>query len=161
MLSIPNLNQIKLLTSQLDEQRKYWEAKLEEQNENKRNLEERNKFLEKQIEELREEFCTKRTFEKERQNMDRRVRQATERAVKSQIELEAEKEMTKNLMNSKMELDLKVKSHEQEIDELKGTVRDLMLHLEAAQSVGKNSVRLKFMDIIFLRFIKICLKGTC
>ena len=135
----------KLLTSQLDEQRKYWEAKLEEQHESKKSLVERNQFLEKQIDELREEFCTKKHFEKERQNFDRRVRLATERAVKSQIELEAEKEMNKNLMRSKIELDVKVKSHEQEIEELKGTVRDLMLHLEAAQSVGQNSVILIFV----------------
>merc|ERR1712130_23103 len=129
---------LQLLTSQLEEQRKYWEAKLQSQIVKENQLLEENGQLSKRIESLEGQFCTKGEFERERGNFDRRLRQATERAVKSQLELGTEREMMKNLMKSRAELDEKVAVQSKEIEELNTTIRDLMLHLEASQSVGND-----------------------
>mgnify|MGYP000121914612 CR=1 FL=1 len=89
---------------------------------------------------LNQKFCSRTDFDKEKQHFDRKLRQATERSVKAQLELETEREMTKNLMKTRIELDEKVKEQGGEIENLQATIRDLMIHLEAAQSIGTDSV---------------------
>jgi BRCA1-associated protein len=131
---------LQLLTTQLDEQRKYWEEQLEQQKMIQEEMAKKNLSLEKKIENLSENFCTKSEMEKEKQNFERKLRQSTEKAVKVKIELDAEKEMTQNLVKTRIELDQKVEEQSNEITELNGTVRDLMLHLQASQSIEGNSV---------------------
>ena len=131
---------LQLLTSQLEEQRKYWEDKLNKQTHKEQQLQAQNKDLAKKVDSLTTQFCTKSDFDKEKHNFDRKLRHATERAVKTQIELDAEREMTKNLMKTRVELDQKVDQQTKEIGDLNGTIRDLMIHIDATQSIGTDNV---------------------
>merc|ERR1711914_44336 len=77
-----------LLTSQLEKQKQYWEAKLESA---KQEMEEKNKKLTEQIETFQADFVTRNEFGKEKSNFERKIKSTIEKNIKVQKELDAER----------------------------------------------------------------------
>lgn len=125
-----------LLTSQLEKQKQYWEAKLESA---KQEMEEKNKKLTEQIETFQSDFVTRNEFGKEKSNFERKIKSTIEKNIKVQKELDAEREMNKNLLKSKIEMASIIEKQQSEIEDLSSINRDLMIHLEAAQKINNQS----------------------
>jgi len=125
-----------LLTSQLEKQKQYWEAKLESA---KQEMEEKNKKLTEQIETFQSDFVTRNEFGKEKSNYERKIKSTIEKNIKVQKELDAEREMNKNLLKSKIEMASIIEKQQSEIEDLSSINRDLMIHLEAAQKINNQS----------------------
>jgi len=125
-----------LLTSQLEKQKQYWEAKLESA---KQEMEEKNKKLTEQIETFQADFVTRNEFGKEKSNFERKIKSTIEKNIKVQKELDAEREMNKNLLKSKIEMASLIEKQQSEIEDLSSINRDLMIHLEAAQKINNQS----------------------
>jgi hypothetical protein len=124
-----------LLTSQLEKQKQYWEAKLESA---KQEMEEKNKKLTDKIETFQADFVTRNEFGKEKSNFERKIKSTIEKNIKVQKELDAEREMNGNLLKSKIEMASLIEKQQSEIEELSSINRDLMIHLEAAQKINNQ-----------------------
>ena len=88
-----------LLTSQLEKQKQYWEEKLQA---NTAELKSRNDELEKELASIKSNVRNDST--KEKQNFERKLKITVEKNVKMQKDLIAEREMNKNLVSSKIEM---------------------------------------------------------
>ena len=93
-----------LLTSQLEKQKQYWEAKvkaigsvstmiiiLHQLESAKQEMEEKNKKLTEQIETFQADFVTRNEFGKEKSNFERKIKSTIEKNIKVQKELDAER----------------------------------------------------------------------
>ena len=91
-----------LLTSQLEKQKQYWEAKVNKDSYRwrlilyqlesaKQEMEEKNKKLTEQIETFQADFVTRNEFGKEKSNFERKIKSTIEKNIKVQKELDAER----------------------------------------------------------------------
>lgn len=131
-----------LLTSQLEKQRQYWEDKLAS------TITEMKAENEKLLEKSKANFITRADLNKEKGTWERKLKSAVERSVKIQRDLDAEREMNKNLMKSKIELSNIVESQKNQIQDLSSINNDLMLHLEAESKINDQGNELQNGSIV-------------
>jgi len=139
-----------LLTSQLEDQRRYFEKKLgrveEAAGQELSELTHRNKLTEEEKEALNEEL---ENMKKEKIKMEAKLNQMMQKLSKVTTELKDEKQLNTSLRNNQDEWQIKVKKSEielnvtkeikdKEISDLKDQVRDLMFFLEAKEKVQES-----------------------
>ena len=93
-----------LLTSQLEKQKQYWEAKVYMSSFNtyvhdtfqlanaQKEMEEKNRKLSEKIESFQSDFVTRNEFGKEKSNFERKIKSTIEKNIKVQKELDAERD---------------------------------------------------------------------
>jgi BRCA1-associated protein len=124
---------LKFFSIQLEEQRKYWEEKMNEKDkENK----EKCKEIAEELEKFKSRAVTKEEFDKEKQNFEKRLRSATEKSVKASTELQNERSMTQSMVVMRTAQDKRIHMLEEENASQSATIRDLMLHLETIQTIS-------------------------
>jgi BRCA1-associated protein len=124
---------LKFFSIQLEEQRKYWEEKM---NEKDRENKEKCKEIAEELEKFKSRAVTKEEFDKEKQNFEKRLRSATEKSVKASTELQNERSMTQSMVVMRTAQDKRIHMLEEENASQSATIRDLMLHLETIQTIS-------------------------
>ncbi|CBY19618.1 unnamed protein product [Oikopleura dioica] len=124
---------LKFFSVQLEEQRKYWEEKM---NEKDKEYKEKCKEIAEELEKFKSRAVTKDEFDKEKENFEKRLRSATEKAVKASTELQNERSMTKSMVVMREAQDKRIQLLEEENASQTATIRDLMLHLETIQTIS-------------------------
>ena len=127
---------LKFFSVQLEEQRKYWEEKLKQKDQEHQ---EKCEKITEELDKLKSRAVTKDEFEKEKQSYEKRLRSATEKAVKASTELQNERSMTLSMVETRTAQDKRIKSLEEENASQSATIRDLMLHLEALQTINNEN----------------------